>query len=43
MFDQVVPFISIGVGIDPTADDDVTSTVGDNAILSNTAQLYDAY
>ena len=39
---KVVPFISLGVGIDHTAADDVTSIEGDFLPMSNVAQVIDA-
>lgn len=43
MYDKVVPFITIGTGIDQTAADDVSSVTGSNALLSNPSELFDAY
>lgn len=43
MYDQVIPYITIGIGADVTAADDVTSIVGNNALLSNPSEILDAY
>lgn len=39
---KVVPFISLGVGIDHTAADDITSIEGDFLPMSNVSQIIDA-
>ena len=43
MYDEVQPFVTIGTGIDSTAADDISAVTGQNALLSNTSQLFDAY
>ena len=42
MYDRIKPFIAVGVGIDPTAADDVTGVSATVLSLSNPRQLFDA-
>ena len=42
MYDQVKPYVAVGVGIDPTAADDVTAVTSQNLPMSNPDQLFDA-
>lgn len=42
MYDRVKPFIAVGVGIDPTAADDVTDVSASVLPMSNPSQLFDA-
>lgn len=42
MYDQVKPYVAVGVGIDPTAADDVTSVNAPQLPMSNAGQIFDA-
>lgn len=42
MYDQIKPYVAVGVGIDPTAADDVTNVSASTLPLSNPRQLFDA-
>lgn len=42
MYDQVKPFVAVGVGIDPTAADDVSGVSAPTLPMSNISQIFDA-
>lgn len=42
MYDQVKPYVAVGVGIDPTASDDVTGVATLSLPMSNPTQIFDA-
>lgn len=42
MYDQIKPYVAVGVGIDPTAADDVTDVSASSLPMSNSGQIFDA-